>query len=347
MAASAFSPRSIWNTKLTDDVPIIGSGSYAPGLIKQILMTTSSTPIHGYYNPPYTVSVNQNTYSAPVWVVDSSVAEKKVTYKQNGSPVGSSDPLQQAFNSVPLPSPGTGLASAGSDASCVVWRQSTDELWEFFGYTDTDSTLPTPGPSATWGGYIPHVSRSPGYYAGSPETNNLSWGCRASGFSVLGGLMRLDEIAAGVIPHGLVCAIPGQSGTLSPAQRSDGPGPNILGSGVVAAYVPEGSLFRFPPGGTPSNLSVGAQLLYNAIRDYGLYVGDGGSNFEICIEDSRPPTTQYTDSVSTTNPSNTPNSSDVLSLPWSGLEQVQWISPIPTGKKLAFYQNQISIFHAF
>jgi hypothetical protein len=343
MAGTPFSPRSIWRTALADSAPIVGAGSLASALAAQCRATTTSSPLSGPWVAPFNTGTNQSAFSVPVWVVGGGVTTQKVTL------VGASAPsLQAAWNAVPLPPGQAQLEASGSDKDCVVWRPSTDELWEFYGFIDLNTSIVPNGPSATWGGYIPHVSRHPGYFKATPETDNVSWGIRAAGFSALGGLIRLDELAAGVIPHALVCSLALTGGTVSPAQRSD-TYTNLSGSPSVLAAnrIPEGSLFRFPPGATPGGLSVPAQILYAAIRDYGLYVGDSSGDMTLYIEDLRPLSTGYTDSATLTNPSTTPGPADVQSLPWESVQQVQWASPVPAGKKLCHYQGSVALISAY
>jgi hypothetical protein len=358
MALASFSPRSIWRTALADNAPLVtGGSSQVQGLINQIRSskTPQSSPIwSAFFNPPFTTALSQSSYGIPVWVVPTGQATQKVQLIVNGIPQTNSHPLQAAWNNVPLPTGISQLEANGSDGSCVVWRPSTDELWEFWHFIDDNTGITPNGPSAVWGGYIEKVSEHPGYYVGTPETNNLSWGVRAAGFSALGGLIRVDEVNAGLIPHALVCSLGLTLNTLAPAQRSDSSisptnlgffGPSTL-SILDANAVSEGALFRFPPGATPSNLTTIQAILYNAIRDYGMYIGDTGDCMSIYAEDTRTFGTGYTDSTAQVN-ATMPISADIYALPWESIEQVAWTNSVPTGKKLCHYQGSVALITAY
>jgi hypothetical protein len=343
MANPAFSPRSIWRQRLADNAPIVGAGSLAAAFNTQVTATTSTDPASPYPSP-FNWSVNQQSYSAPVWVVTQNQPTQKVTLISAINPT-----LQAAWMNVPLPIGEAPLESSGQDSSMVVWRPSTDEMWEFYHFVDNNSSITPNGPSAVWGGYIPQVSQFPGVYYANSRTNNTSWGCRACGASILGGLLRLDEIAAGVIPHAIACILPVTGGTVAPAARSDSG--TFLTSGDIdlnTIRIPQGSFFRFPAGSVaPGGLSAAATMIYNAIRDYGLFVVDTGPNAEIYVEDSRPPATVYTDSAVTVNPPNMPSNATMVTLPWSTIQQVTWSSPIPSGSKLCHVNGAVALAKAF
>ncbi len=87
-------------------------------------------------------------------------------------------------------------------------------MWEFW-----KAAKRADGWHAAWGGTMTNVSTNPGFF-----TNPSNWGSTATSLPMLGGLIRLDELAAGRIDHVLAMAIPESlKGTFSwPAQRSDG-----------------------------------------------------------------------------------------------------------------------------
>ena len=176
------------------------------------------------------------------------------------------DTLQTAFESVPIPTdarPGT-----GSDAHMVVWQPSTDRYWEFFHMRKLSD-----GWHADYGGAIKDVSRSAGYFstASWPGLSQPYWGATATSLPLAGGLMRIDELKAGAIPHALALAIPfaRPRAWSFPAQRTDG-------TSSDAAGIPEGARFRINPTLDLSKLAMPrmTRMMAVAAQRYGIVVVD-------------------------------------------------------------------------
>lgn len=109
-------------------------------------------------------------------------------------------------------------------------------------------------------------------------------GVRASGFSLLGGLIRTDEL--GGIDHALVVALAAdqlRSGPVEPARSQD--------SDAASSYrgvVPMGSLVAIPRTVDLAglNLSPSGLVLATALQQYGAYVGDRSSALTLYAEPS-------------------------------------------------------------
>jgi hypothetical protein len=110
----------------------------------------------------------------------------------------------------------------------------------------------------------------------------IGW-ARATGVSLLGGLVRAREVANASIPHALALALPGNvlgQGYVWPAITADAAGPG---------FVPEGSLLAIPPGTPqPAGLSPLGTALFQALTRYGAYVVDqtGGGAAALVVEPS-------------------------------------------------------------
>ena len=146
-------------------------------------------------------------WSTPVYTVP--IDQRRVWCKLDNT----QEALRQAFESVPIPR--RARASRGTDHHMVVWQPSTDTMWEFW----MARGRPTAGTRATAAGCM-DVSKNPGYFT-DPYPR---WGATATSLPLLGGLMRLDELEAGRIDHGLAIALPEiKANAFSwPAQRTDG-----------------------------------------------------------------------------------------------------------------------------
>lgn len=97
-------------------------------------------------------------------------------------------------------------------------------------------------------------------------------GFRASGFPWSAGCITLDDWNNGIIPHALVVALAGddlQNGFVYPATAQD------AGGYAAGGALPNGRLMGIPPSVTkPSGMSTIGSMVWDAARDYGIYVGD-------------------------------------------------------------------------
>jgi hypothetical protein len=250
-----FAPSSFWNAPLPDDAPLdVNSAMYVAELRRQVAA-------HGPY-------VNTTRYSVPVYTVPS--WQKKVRVKlDNNHPE-----LSEAFARVPLPD--NARPAAGTDANLVVWQPSTDTLWEFW---RLDKWL-LDGWHADFGGRMHGVSANPGHYTDPP-----GWGATATSIPLLGGLIRLHELEAGRIDHGLAFAMPEHKrGVFSwPAQRTDGKSWRLTA-------VPAGTRFRIDPRLDLDTIPMApiVRLMADAVQRYGMVLRDGAGAVTFYAEDPTP-----------------------------------------------------------
>jgi hypothetical protein len=183
-------------------------------------------------------------------------------------------PLELQLSDVPLP--GSFEPAEGSDKSAIIYRPSTNELWELWLAQPTEQTTVdsagdiVPEWSAGWGGHMTNVSGNPGYFLEDPNFPDLKWGLSATKIAVLGLIITIEEQRVGVINHALTLATTTTSsdGFVFPAQTGDGWSPGAL--------VKEGMIFRFPAslnldalGLTPYGL-----MIARAIQNYGMVLTD-------------------------------------------------------------------------
>ncbi len=141
------------------------------------------------------------------------------------------------FWGVPLPD--GAKAATGTDAALAIYKPSTGELWEFWRANQDPTTRRW---SALWGGYIPDIHRSAGFYSGDT-------GVCASGLIDASIIVRINEVRAGAIGHAISLALPAVTANIFsyPAQRTDG-------QSTAAHAIPEGTRFRLKASVDVNNL---------------------------------------------------------------------------------------------
>ena len=164
---------------------------------------------------------------------------------------------------IPPNAPIEGGSNSTSDRHVIVVEQGTCKLYE------------------TWSSY-PQGNGT--WHAGSGAvfdltSNNLrpdKWtSADAAGLPVLPGLVRYDEVAAGVINHALRFTVQTTRNTyVWPArhQASSNTSPNVP---------PMGQRFRLKTGFNISGFSHDTQVILTALKTYGMIIADNGSNWFI------------------------------------------------------------------
>ena len=114
---------------------------------------------------------------------------------------------------------------------------------------------------------------------------------RGAGFPLIAGLIRPEQIEAGLINNALVCATPINRKTASdasyefckPASRTDG-------KGIGTEYIPEGARLQLNPNIDINTLELSreAKVIARAMQKYGMYVGDNAPVFKIYLQNLGP-----------------------------------------------------------
>jgi hypothetical protein len=253
-----FAPTSVWNTPIPANAPLDpNSATYVSELDGQVAQ----------YGPWF----NTSQYSVPLYTVGRQQATTRVSL----DPAAGNQPdLQRAWSAVPLP--GDARPAGGSDGSLVVWQPSTNKMWEFWQLHHGAG-----GWSARWGGYMPSVSKNPGYYVGHSD-----WGSSATSLPAAAGLVRISELRSGHIDHALALALAQTSSQVYswPAERTDG-------NDASPQAIPEGTRFRLDPSLNIAKLHLPrfTRMLAYAAQRYGLIVHDRATLVVMSGEDP----TQY------------------------------------------------------
>jgi hypothetical protein len=262
-----FAPTSVWNQTLTASAPLDPASAAIVGKLAEEV-----TQEQGEGKGPY---INTTSWSVPVYTVLASQPTVRVTLEQ----ASRAPSLQTAWNAVPLPP--YAQPAAGGDKHLVVWQPSTNRLWEFWHLQNTVG-----GWQASWGGAIQNVSSSPGFYnAEAFPGATIWWGASASSLPLAGGLVTLEDLAAGEINHALALAVPNTRANVYalPAQRTDG--------GMWAlSSIPEGAHLRLDPSLDLAALHLPrfTLLLAEAAQRYGIVVRDSSSEVTFYGQDPTP-----------------------------------------------------------
>jgi hypothetical protein len=191
-------------------------------------------------------------YGIPYQVVGSSTPRRTVTFDY----AGESDPG-------PYPIPDAPLIEGGSDGHLLTLDADTCTLYELYSVRQTAAG---------------------GWRAGSGAVFDLSsnalrpdgWtSADAAGLPMLPGLVRYDEVAAGVIAHALRFTAPQTRATHIYPARHDAS--SLTGS----QYPPMGLRVRLKASANLAGLSPAARVIAVALQRYGMILADNGSSWYV------------------------------------------------------------------
>ena len=299
-APTPFAPSSVWNARLSSKAAIDRNST---GLVNELVRQASTV----------TNWINTNQYSTPVYTVDQSVPSQYVQLDTpNPMYTNSTDAatLQTQFRWVPIPQ--NAVPAVGTDGHMVIYRPSTDQMWELWRLVNW-GTAANPVWHASWGAKIDNVSTSNGRVP-------APFGATASGEPLLGGLIRISDLQAGHIDHAVSIAIPNVQKTkfVWPATRTDG---TYTGTNAI----PEGQRFRLPASLNVAALHLPpvAQMIAYAAQKYGIILRDGANSVTFFAEDETPlGTNPYATLFGGLDPSQI-----LANFPWSKLQALRQQTP--------------------
>jgi hypothetical protein len=228
-------------------------------------------------------SVNIDQYSPPLYVASNNQPTVRVKAERAYDPTWTFEPIQQQWQSVPLPD--SFQPSGGSDKEAIVYQPSTGHYWEFWGMEKSgrkisDSSGRTVDEwRAAWGGKIDNLATNPGYFPTTPE--GYKFGTAATGLALLAGLITIAEQRQGAINHSLHIALPNTRRAVwaQPAQRTDGGADN-------PDAIPQGATFRLPESLNLDKIEMDpyARMLARAVQRYGMVVRDTAGTVALYAE---------------------------------------------------------------
>lgn len=162
---------------------------------------------------------------------------------------------------IPVDAPIEGGSCGTGDRHVVVVQEDTCLLYELYNATRQ--------PDGTW-----QASSGARFYLTSNDLRTAEWtSADAAGMAILPGLVRYEEIAAGVISHALrFTASTTREAYVWPARHQ-------AGASTDAGMPPMGQRFRLKAGVDVSAFSPVNQIILQALKTYGMFLADNGSDW--------------------------------------------------------------------
>lgn len=255
----------------TADRPFSSSSPWNTAISTSATVDPNSAAMMAYATRNKMINSALFNYAEPIYVATSTTPKYTVTCTITS---WGSCP----FNGYQVPIPTGAKPAAGSDGQLVSIDVATGKSYELWQAKFSKKKW-----TASFGGVI--------------DLNGSGWGYQStgSGASRIGGVIRVAEIQAGVIPHTLsvatdnVCA-----GTFrSPATKTDG-------TSSRSDCIPEGARIQLDPNLDLSQLqmSPASRAIARALQVYGAFVSDkGGSAMGLRFERAPDATSSYPGAV--------------------------------------------------
>jgi hypothetical protein len=267
----AFNKQSPWNTPIPDKtVTDPYSEAMMSNLIKKVKI------IRG----------NIMGWTVPLFVIDSKASPKRDLRTTGDHFNEEIDPLDtKVAKGIPIPE---GVwPDPMTDGHMLLVDPKARKSWDF----NRAKHLPD-GTWTTSGVNIWDLD-GPGYR--KPFSGKYWWdfGSRGSGFPLLAGLIRPEEIEAGEIRHALVFSTPINRKTSTPGVRWEVCSPPAYktdGEGIGKEFIPEGARIQLDPklDLDSLHLSHATKVIARAMQKYGMYNGDNGADLSIYFQNLGP-----------------------------------------------------------
>jgi hypothetical protein len=239
-----YDPSSPWNT------PIPQNPSIDPNSAAMAQAVASAAQSGGFL-----IAVKK--WSWPIYFADSATPKYTVGLTAYWAP---------AKSMIGVPIPSTALPDPSGDGHLTIIDTTTNceyDFWQAVKQTTGNWT-------ASWANVT--TSNGMGWYAGG-------YSATGSGNAGAGGLIRPQELQAGVIPHALGFSFPltKAGGPVLPATESDG-------KSTAPDAIPEGARLQLDPSLDLSTLGLNSyeMIIGRALQQYGMYLMDsntGGVSF--------------------------------------------------------------------
>jgi len=238
-----------------------------------------------------------NRFLTPIWVVNTALAKSEDAPSVDSPPMtvhwvrlrspnifDTWDRNRDGLSDVPIPlAKGMYSEPARDGHICIVdpFRKLAYEMSKFYGWKQVP-------PSCT----TFNIWDLTGSGVGNPSEGEKWWarGGKGSGFPLIAGILRPEEVIAGHIRHALTFSF-GQNRRADdqrdimmypPACRSDG-------RKVGSQYPIEGMRFQLDPALTEQDLDQWGltregKVLARALQEYGMFLGDNGGDMSIAVQ---------------------------------------------------------------
>lgn len=206
-----------------------------------------------HIHPDFGDSGTSVPYGIPFIVTNSSHPKVNITFDY----ADESDPGPYPFGP---DTPIEGGAGSGGDQHAIMLDSTTCSLYELY-----NANYSPPGPTAGSGAI---------WNLRSDALRPSGWtSADAAGLPILAGLLRQDEVAAGIVRHAIRMTVHTTDKLFIWPARHE------ASSVSDPSYPPMGARFRMKASVDISHFSHDTQVVLTAMKHYGLIVADNGSNW--------------------------------------------------------------------
>jgi hypothetical protein len=263
----AFTSTSPWNTP----IPIRPSiDPYSKKMIDHL--KTKSSVLKGSFTG----------WTIPLFVIDSAASPKRVLKTTGDAFNPDVDPNRDGIaEGIPIPE---GVWSdPKSDGHMLLVDPAVRKTWDFSRAKHLSDGSWTTSGLTIWD------LDGPGYRKAFSGTNWWNYGTLGSGFPLIAGLIRPEEIEAGEIKHALIFASPINRKSLTTKtkqQACNPPASKTDGYGIGPEYILEGARLQLDPNLNLDslNLSPATKIIAKAMQKYGMYNGLNSADFKILFQ---------------------------------------------------------------
>jgi hypothetical protein len=264
---NAFTSTSPWNTPIPSK-PSIDSSSKS--IIKNL--KSKAEVLKGSFTG----------WTIPLFVIDSQASPKRNIKTTGDSFNPDVDPDRDGI-AVDIPIPEGVWPDPKTDGHMLLIDPYVRKSWDFSRAQHLSDGSWTTSGLTIWD------LDGPGYR--EPFSGSYWWnyGVRGSGFPLIAGLIRPEEIEAGEVKHALVFASPinQKSRTAKTKQQvCSPPASKTDGYGIGSKYILEGARLQLDPNLDLDslNLSPATKVIARAMQKYGMYNGDNSTDFKIYFQ---------------------------------------------------------------
>jgi len=262
-----FSKTSPWNT------PIATNALVDPDSDKMIVMLSSNA---------MSLSANIRKWTVPVFAIDSARSPRLNVRTTSGCYNPRVDPKGQN-RAEHLPIPTDVWPDPSQDGHMVLVDVAKRLCWDYARFVRLSSTEVTASRIDVW------ELDGPGYREPFEGPNWWTCGARGSGTPLLGGLIRPEEVQAGVIRHALAFGCPVNRRSVSPDTKEElcsPPAQRTDGEGIGAQYIPEGARLQLDPelDLQTLKLSPATLVIARALQVYGMFNVDNASTCSLYFQ---------------------------------------------------------------
>lgn len=240
-----FPANNAWNTPV--DTAAIDPNSAA--IISNIGLTKS-------FHPDFGANWNGGPFGIPYFVVSGTQAGVPVTFDYD-------DESDHAPYPIPANAPIEGGASSTGDRHVIILDRDNWKLYELF--------YAFPQTNGSW-----HAGSGAIFDLTSNALRPAGWtSADAAGLPILPGLVRYDEVSAGLIAHALRFTVSrSRKAYISPARH-------WASSDTSSLRPPMGMRVRLKASVNISTYPASAQVILRALKKYGMIVADNGSDWYV------------------------------------------------------------------